>query len=90
MSLAVGWNRCVVTPILLPSKGILVLRHAHPVLILNSVGGSGLSETEADLYQEWIDNDRELRALIQQMRQIAAKATELIEKTPHPSRAPQV
>jgi len=36
-----------------------------------------LSETEAELYQEWIDNDRQLRRLIQQMRQIAAKATEL-------------
>ena len=41
-----------------------------------------LSETEADLYQEWIDNDRQLRALINQMRQIADKATELIRKTP--------
>lgn len=40
-----------------------------------------LTETEADQYQEWIDNDRELRALITQMRQIAAKATELIRKT---------
>ncbi len=36
-----------------------------------------LNETEADLYQEWIDNDRQLRALIQQMREVAAKATEL-------------
>ena len=36
-----------------------------------------LSETEAKLYQEWIDNDRRLRHLIQQMRQVAAKATEL-------------
>ncbi len=36
-----------------------------------------LSETEADLYQEWIDNDRRLRRLIGQMRQIAAKAAEL-------------
>ena len=36
-----------------------------------------LSQTEAQLYQEWIDNDRQLRRLIQQMRQIAAKATEL-------------
>ena len=36
-----------------------------------------ISEREADLYQEWIDNDRQLRALIQQMRQVAAKATEL-------------
>ena len=37
-----------------------------------------LSPTEADLYQQWIDNDRELRALIAQMRQISTKATSLI------------
>jgi hypothetical protein len=36
-----------------------------------------LNETEAELYQEWIANDRHLRHLIQQMRQVAAKATEL-------------
>jgi hypothetical protein len=36
-----------------------------------------LNETEAVLYQEWIDNDRQLRRLIGQMRQIASKATEL-------------
>ena len=36
-----------------------------------------LNETEAELYDEWIANDRRLRDLIQQMRQIAAKATEL-------------
>ena len=36
-----------------------------------------LNETEAKLYQEWIANDRRLRHLIQQMRQVAAKATEL-------------
>ena len=36
-----------------------------------------LSEGEADLYQEWIDNDRRMRRLIQQMRQVAAKAAEL-------------
>jgi hypothetical protein len=39
-----------------------------------------LSETEAHLYQQWIDNDRQLHALIGQMRQVAAKATELIMK----------
>ena len=37
-----------------------------------------LSPTEADLYQQWIDNDRELRSLIAQMRQVAAQATALI------------
>ena len=36
-----------------------------------------LSESEAELYQQWIANDRRLRDLIQQMRQIAAKAAEL-------------
>jgi hypothetical protein len=36
-----------------------------------------LTEDEATLYQEWIANDRRLRHLIQQMRQIAAKAAEL-------------
>jgi hypothetical protein len=36
-----------------------------------------LTENEAQLYQEWIDNDRQLRRLIQQMREVAAKATEL-------------
>jgi hypothetical protein len=36
-----------------------------------------LNETEAELYQEWIANDRQLRQLIQQMRKIAAKAAEL-------------
>ena len=36
-----------------------------------------LSESEAELYQEWIANDRQLRHLIQQMREVAAKATEL-------------
>jgi len=39
-----------------------------------------LSETEAHLYQQWIANDRQLRALVSQMRQVAAKATELIMK----------
>ena len=37
-----------------------------------------LSDTEAALYQEWIANDRQLRALITQMRQVATEATKLI------------
>lgn len=37
-----------------------------------------LSQTEAELYQEWIDNDRQLRALTAQMREVAAEATSLI------------
>ncbi len=36
-----------------------------------------LSPPEAELYQEWIDNDRQLRRILQQMRQIAAKAGDL-------------
>jgi len=39
VSLARRSNRGVVTPILSPSKGILVLRHAHPP---THIGGSGL------------------------------------------------
>jgi len=36
-----------------------------------------LTDQEAKLYQEWIANDRRMRRLIKQMRQIAAKAGEL-------------
>jgi Family of unknown function (DUF6788) len=39
-----------------------------------------LSEPEAHLYQQWIDNDRQLRALIARMREVSTKATELIMK----------
>ena len=39
-----------------------------------------LSQTEAELYQEWIDNDRRLRAITAQMREVAAKASDLILK----------
>lgn len=39
-----------------------------------------LSQTEAELYQEWIDNDRQLRAITAQMRHVAAEATDLIMK----------
>jgi hypothetical protein len=39
-----------------------------------------LTAAEADLYQEWITNDRKLRALITEMREVAAHATELIMK----------
>jgi len=37
-----------------------------------------LSAPEAELYREWIANDRHLRAIVDQMRDIAAEATELI------------
>jgi hypothetical protein len=46
-----------------------------------------LSETEARHYQQWIDNDRQLRALIERMRAVAAKATELIMKDTSSSKA---
>jgi hypothetical protein len=36
-----------------------------------------LSDHQAALYQEWIANDRRLRELIDQMRDIASKATEI-------------
>lgn len=36
-----------------------------------------LTERQAALYTDWIANDRKLRAIIAQMRKIAAKATEL-------------
>ena len=39
-----------------------------------------LSQTEAEIYQEWIDNDRQLRAITAQMREVAAEATDLIMK----------
>jgi hypothetical protein len=39
-----------------------------------------LGQNEARLYGEWIANDRQLRAVIKQMRQVAAKATDLILK----------
>lgn len=46
-----------------------------------------LSQPEAELYQEWIDNDRQLRAITTQMRQVAAEARDLIlqqAKSQHP------
>lgn len=39
-----------------------------------------LTVDEARLYQDWIANDRQLRAIITKMRQVAAKATDLIIK----------
>jgi len=36
-----------------------------------------LSPAEAALYEEWIANDRRLRGLVEQMREVAAKAVEL-------------
>lgn len=43
-----------------------------------------LTPTEAALYQEWIANDRHLRTLTAQMRDIAAKATALTLTTADP------
>lgn len=44
-----------------------------------------LTQPEAELYQQWIDNDRRLRAITSQMRETAAQATALIltEATEH-------
>lgn len=39
-----------------------------------------LSPEEAALYQEWIDNDRKLRSILQQMRRVSEHATNLILK----------
>lgn len=39
-----------------------------------------LNAREAQLYKEWIGNDRKARTLIAQMRELAAKATELIAR----------
>ncbi len=36
-----------------------------------------LTPAQAEMYSEWIDNDRQLRALVEQMREVATKATEL-------------
>lgn len=37
-----------------------------------------LSPNEAECYRQWIANDRELRAIVSEMRKVAAKATNLI------------
>jgi hypothetical protein len=39
-----------------------------------------LTATEAQLYQEWIANDRRIRTLLDQLRTIDAKAAELLLK----------
>lgn len=44
-----------------------------------------LTEREAALHQEWIANNRQLRQLIAQMRQISARAAELILTTDTPT-----
>jgi hypothetical protein len=40
-----------------------------------------LSEAKAQIYEEWIDNDRQMRAVITEMREIAAKAEAIILET---------
>lgn len=37
-----------------------------------------LTESEARLYREWIGNDRRIRALLDQIRKVDAKAAELM------------
>jgi hypothetical protein len=39
-----------------------------------------LTAEEAELYREWIGNDRRIRALLDQIRKVDAKATELLLK----------
>lgn len=39
-----------------------------------------LSSDEARLYQDWIDNDRQLRRILTQMRKVAAQASDLLLK----------
>jgi hypothetical protein len=39
-----------------------------------------LSTHEAQLYQEWIGNDRRIRSLLAQIRTVDAKAADLILK----------
>lgn len=39
-----------------------------------------LNQREAELYSEWIGNDRRVRTLLSQMKTIAARATDLILK----------
>ena len=39
-----------------------------------------LTDPEANLYQEWIGNDRRIRTLLAQIRKVDAKATELLLK----------
>lgn len=39
-----------------------------------------LTAKEAQLYQEWIGNDRRIRTLLAQIRKVDAKATELLLK----------
>lgn len=40
-----------------------------------------LSDREVELYQEWIGNDRRLRALIDELRAVAEEATNFILET---------
>ena len=39
-----------------------------------------LTEDEAELYQEWIENDRKLRVILKEMRRASEHATQLILK----------
>lgn len=46
-----------------------------------------LSPREAELYREWIANDRRLRAMINELRVLAAEATDLIIEEARRTRA---
>jgi len=45
--------------------------------VAGKTGPGQLSETEASAYQEWIANDRRLRALIDELRAVAQEVIEL-------------
>jgi hypothetical protein len=45
-----------------------------------------LNNSEARLYNEWIANNRRVHAILAQMREVAAKATELVIKEEAPTR----
>jgi len=45
-----------------------------------------MTTTQAEMWQQWIGNDRQLRAIITQMRQLSAEAITITEQ--HPTSPP--
>jgi len=56
----------------------------------NKTVNKRLSEREAHLYEQWIANDRTVRALLAEMRAVAAEAQALILAEEAPDAAPNV
>jgi len=54
-----------------------MVRSASAWTVTSSSNRGRLSPAEAALYEEWIANDRWLRGLVEQLREIAARAVEL-------------